>query len=90
MPMTIMMAAATHQPFALALSIEDNRHYQLVVRYKGPLKAPIKRRAQVTLMVAKFRDGTKRKMPIYAVTSVDRAGFLERALNGLRNFVDPS
>lgn len=85
-----MLAATTRRPFALALSIEDNRHYQLVVRYKGPLKAPIKRGAQVALLVAKFQDGTERKMPLYAVTSVDRAGFLVRALNGLRNLVDPS
>jgi len=49
-----MLAVTTRQPFALALSIDDNRHYQLVVRRKGPLKAPIKRGAQVALLVAKF------------------------------------
>lgn len=84
------LTVVARQPLALALSIEDSRNYQLVVRYKGPLKAPIKRGTQIALLVAKFQDGTERTMPLYAATSVDRAGFFVRALNGLRELVDPS
>jgi D-alanyl-D-alanine carboxypeptidase (penicillin-binding protein 5/6) len=84
------VAVGTRAPLALALSIEDSRNYQLVVRYKGPLKAPIERGAQIALLVAKFQDGTERKMPLYAATSVNRAGFLMRAFNGLRALTDLS
>ncbi len=84
------LAVAARQPLALALSIEDIRNYQLVVRHKGPLKAPIKRGTQMALLVAKFQDGTERTMPLYAATSVDRAGFFVRAFNGLRELFDPS
>lgn len=38
-----MLATTTHEPLALALSIEDIRNYQLVVSYKGHSKTPIKR-----------------------------------------------
>lgn len=75
---------------ALALSLPraHKAGYRLVVRYTGPIKAPIKKGAQIAQLVAKFEDGTERTMPLFASESVERTGFFGRAFNGLRNLVN--
>lgn len=81
------VAVATKKPIAVTLPRDGKDDYTLFVRYTGPLKAPIKRGAQVAQLVAKFEDGTEQIMPLLADESVAPAGFLMRAYNGLRSLV---
>lgn len=75
------------KPLALSLPRAHKVGYRLVVRYTGPIKAPIKKGAQIAHLVAKFDDGTERTMPLFASESVERARFFGRAFNGLRQLV---
>lgn len=73
--------------FALALPASDAPRYKLVVRYSGPVKAPVKKGTEVAQLVAKFDDGSEQVMPLVAAQSVAKAGFFGRAINGLKLLV---
>lgn len=66
-----MLATATCELLAPALTIEDNRNYQLVVGYTGPLKAPVKWARKLPVWLPNFWDGTELQMPLYAEKSCD-------------------
>jgi serine-type D-Ala-D-Ala carboxypeptidase (penicillin-binding protein 5/6) len=72
---------------ALALPATDAPRYKLVVRYSGPVKAPVKKGTEVAQLVAKFDNGSEQVMPLVAAQSVAQAGFFGRAINGLRLLV---
>jgi D-alanyl-D-alanine carboxypeptidase (penicillin-binding protein 5/6) len=72
---------------ALALPAKDAPRYKLFVRYAGPVKAPFKKGAELAQLVAKFDDGSEQVMPLIAERAVGKAGFFERALNGIKSLV---
>ncbi len=72
---------------ALALPSQQTPRYKLVVRYHGPIKAPLKKGTEVAKLVAKFADGSEQAMPLIAAKSVTQAGFFARALNGFKSLV---
>jgi serine-type D-Ala-D-Ala carboxypeptidase (penicillin-binding protein 5/6) len=72
---------------ALALPASDAPRYKLVVRYSGPVKAPVKKGTEVAQLVAKIDDGSEQVMPLVAAQSVPQAGFFGRAINGLKLLV---
>jgi serine-type D-Ala-D-Ala carboxypeptidase (penicillin-binding protein 5/6) len=72
---------------ALALPAKDAPRYRLVVRYTGPLKAPLRKGTQVAQLVAKFDDGSEQAMPLVTAQSVAQAGYFGRAWNGLKALV---
>jgi serine-type D-Ala-D-Ala carboxypeptidase (penicillin-binding protein 5/6) len=81
------IAVLAPRNLALALPATGAPRYKLVVRYNGPIKAPIKKGAEVAQLVAKFDDGTEQVMPLVASQPVALAGFFGRALNGLKILV---
>ncbi len=72
---------------ALALPAGQTPRYKLVVRYNGPVKAPLKKGAEVAKLVAVFSDGSEQVMPLVAAKSVAEAGYFGRALNGLKRLI---
>ncbi len=76
--------AIAPRKLALALPARDAQRYKLIVRYTGPIKAPLKKGTQVAILVAKFENGTERTMPLVAAQSVAKAGYFGRLLNGFR------
>jgi hypothetical protein len=56
-------------------------------RYTALLKAPIKRAMQVARLAAKYEDGTEQIMPLSADESIAPAGFVARAMRGMRSLV---
>ena len=59
----------------------------LTIRYKGPVRAPIAKGAELAQLVAKLPDGSKQMMPLVAAESVGTADFFGRAWNGAKNLV---
>ena len=76
-------AVAPHN-LALALPAKQTTRYKLVVRYHGPIRAPIKKGTEVAQLVAKFSDGSEQVMPLIAARPVAATGFFGRALNGVK------
>lgn len=76
-------------PRALGLTLpaKGAPKYKLSVRYAGPVKAPVKKGTELGQLVAKFEDGSEQVMPLVAATSVAKASFFGRALNGLKSLV---
>ena len=72
---------------SLALPAKDAPRYKLFVRYAGPVKAPIKKGAELAQLLAKFDDGSVQIMPLVAARAVGRAGFFGRAFNGFKRLV---
>ncbi len=79
--------AIAPRSLALALPAKDPPRYKLIVRYRGPVKAPLKKGTEVAELVAKFSDGSEQVMPLVAAHSVATTGFFGRALNGLKSLV---
>ena len=59
----------------------------LTIRYKGPVRAPIAKGAELAQLVAKLPDGSKQMMPLVAAETVGTAGFIGRAWNGVKTLV---
>jgi D-alanyl-D-alanine carboxypeptidase (penicillin-binding protein 5/6) len=59
----------------------------LSVRYLGPVKAPLKKGAQVAELVMLFANGDTQRMPLVTGEAVPVAGFFGRAWNGLQSVV---
>jgi serine-type D-Ala-D-Ala carboxypeptidase (penicillin-binding protein 5/6) len=59
----------------------------LRVRYKGPVKAPFQKGAQIAQLIVKFPNGAQQVMPLVAVDAVQTAGFWGRAWNGAKSLV---
>jgi serine-type D-Ala-D-Ala carboxypeptidase (penicillin-binding protein 5/6) len=59
----------------------------LSVRYKGPVRAPFKKGAELAQLIAKLPDGSTQVMPLVASEAVDKAGFFGRAWNGVKFLV---
>ena len=72
---------------AVALPVRQAPRYKLIVRYSGPVKAPVKKGAEVAQLVAKFNDGTEQVMPLLAASSVARVGFFGRAWSGVKSLI---
>ena len=81
------IAVLAPRNLALVLPASSAPRYKLVVRYSGPIKAPIKKGAEVAQLVAKFNDGTEQVMPLVAAQPVPLAGFFGRTLNGFKILV---
>ncbi len=61
--------------------------FGLLVRYRGPLKAPLVKGQILGELVVKMHDGTEQVMPLAAAQNVEIAGFAGRAWNGLKSLV---
>lgn len=72
---------------ALALPAGQTPRYKLVVRYRGPIQAPLEKGTEVAQLVAKFSDGSEQAMPLLAAKSIAETGFFGRVLNGLTSLV---
>jgi serine-type D-Ala-D-Ala carboxypeptidase (penicillin-binding protein 5/6) len=81
------IAVIAPRNLALALPANDAPRYKLFVRYRGPVKAPLKKGTEVAQLVAKFSNGTEQIMPLVASKSVSKADFFGRALNGIKSLV---
>ena len=79
--------AVAQDNLALTLPSAGTAHYKLLIRYTGPLKAPLIKGEEVAELVAKFNDGSERVMPLVAAESVAEADYFGRAWNGLKSLV---
>lgn len=61
--------------------------FKLSVRYRGPVKAPIKKGAEIAQLTVKLADGSQQIMPLVAGQSIETTGFLGRAWNGAKSLV---
>ncbi|MEQ1539666.1 MAG: D-alanyl-D-alanine carboxypeptidase family protein [Sphingorhabdus sp.] len=59
----------------------------LSLRYKGPVRAPFKKGAELAELIAKLPDGSTQVMPLVASEAVGKAGFFGRAWNGAKSLV---
>ncbi len=58
---------------------------RLRLSYRGPLKAPLTRGAEVATLIATSRDGLRAEVPLVTARAVAKAGPLDRLVNGLKN-----
>lgn len=57
---------------------------RLVVRYLGPVKAPLRKGEHIGQLSVHYPDGLQQQSPLVAAKDVKAATFIERAWNGLR------
>jgi serine-type D-Ala-D-Ala carboxypeptidase (penicillin-binding protein 5/6) len=72
---------------AATLPKGEEKPIRLTVRYKGPVRAPFIKGAELAQLVATLPDGSKQEMPLIAAESVDKADFFGRAWNGAKKLV---
>lgn len=58
---------------------------RLVVRYFGPIEAPLRKGERIGQLSVHYPDGLKQTFPLVAANDVEAAGFFGRAWNGLRS-----
>ncbi len=56
---------------------------KLFVRYKGPIKAPVKRGEEIARLIVRYPGGMQAEFPLVAANDLAKANFFERAWNGL-------
>ena len=57
---------------------------RISVSYDGPVKAPIRKGQKIAELSLLYEGGKVQRFPLVAADSVERANFLDRALNGMR------
>ncbi|MGL5837036.1 MAG: D-alanyl-D-alanine carboxypeptidase family protein [Sphingorhabdus sp.] len=57
---------------------------KLTVRYKGPVKAPIRKGQRIAELIVGYPNGQLQSFPLVAANDVHAAGFFGRAWSGLR------
>lgn len=62
-------------------------HIKLALRYKGPVRAPFAKGAELAQLVVTLPDGSRQVLPLVAAKSVGAAGFFGRAWNGAKSLV---
>ena len=77
------LAAPRNLAFSYPAGASDK--FTVVVRYKGPIKAPIKKGDIVADMVVKMADGTEQISPLIANADVAEAGYFGRLWNGIKS-----
>lgn len=70
---------------AVTLPTTETTRYSAKIRYKGPVKAPFAKGSHIADLVVKLKDGSEQVTPLLASQTVNRAGFLGRAWNGLKS-----
>jgi serine-type D-Ala-D-Ala carboxypeptidase (penicillin-binding protein 5/6) len=65
----------------------SDKPISLAIRYKGPVRAPFRKGAEIAQLVAKMPDGSQQVMPLVAAENVGTAGFLGRAWNGVKSVI---
>lgn len=73
--------------FAATKRAGSREKLQLKARYFGPIRAPIRKGEALGELVVLSADGQKQVLPLIAGTSVQKASFFGRALNGARALV---
>lgn len=77
-------AAAPHKISMLALR-GNAAQARLVVRYSGPVKAPLRKGDPIGQLSVHYPDGAQQIFPLVAADDVGAASFFGRAWNGLRS-----
>lgn len=55
----------------------------LMIRYKGPLRAPIEKGAHIADLVTVYSDGSSQATPLYAEHSIPKGNFIHRIRDGI-------
>jgi serine-type D-Ala-D-Ala carboxypeptidase (penicillin-binding protein 5/6) len=79
-----LVKAVAPQKVTMLLAKGRAGEAKLLVRYKGPIRAPIRKGAQIAQLVVRYPGGAKKAFPLIAANDVAEAGFFQRAWNGLR------
>jgi D-alanyl-D-alanine carboxypeptidase (penicillin-binding protein 5/6) len=70
-------------PVGITLQVESRPGMKAVVRYDGPVKAPVAQGARVATLHVTAPDFPGVDVPLYAAQAVDRTGFFGRMMLGL-------
>lgn len=73
----------TNRAIAATLARGETGPISLQVRYRGPLVAPIAKGAQVAELEIRAGGAAPSRLPLFAAVSVDKAGPLDRLVNGV-------
>jgi serine-type D-Ala-D-Ala carboxypeptidase (penicillin-binding protein 5/6) len=65
----------------------DQPPVRTTIRFKGPIKAPLKKGVQVAELVMHYADGHKQTAPLISAQLVSQTGFWGRAWNGVQTAV---
>ncbi|APG62699.1 D-alanyl-D-alanine carboxypeptidase [Sphingorhabdus lutea] len=76
--------AIAPRDLAVTMPKSEDGPYKLFVRYKGPIKAPIKAGDVVAHLVVKPDNGAEQSMELVASEDVNEAGFFGRLWNGFK------
>ena len=81
------ISVAAPRDLGATLAKGAGEKFTLRIRYKGPVKAPLKKGAEIAQLLVKFSDGRQQVMPLVSTHSVETAGFWGRTWNGLKSVV---
>lgn len=74
-------------PLGVTLQVDSRPGMKAVVRYDGPLKAPVAQGARVATLHVTAPDFPGVDVPLYAARGVDQTGFFGRMILGLQAMV---
>lgn len=81
---TDYVSAVTPHKISMLGMTRDLSTPRITVRYKGPVKAPLRKGDVIAELTVHYRDGMQRKFPLVAANDNASANFFERAWNGVR------
>jgi serine-type D-Ala-D-Ala carboxypeptidase (penicillin-binding protein 5/6) len=78
------VAAIAPRYLATTMPVQANGKVKLLVRYNGPVRAPLKKGDYVGDLIVLLPDRSQQAMALVAAEAVPEANFFERAVNGAK------
>lgn len=77
----------SHIPLAVTLQVDSRSKMKVVIRYDGPLKAPVAQDARVGTLTVTAPDFPGLVVPLFAAHGVERVGIFGRIMLGIEALV---
>jgi serine-type D-Ala-D-Ala carboxypeptidase (penicillin-binding protein 5/6) len=74
-------------PVAVTMQVDSRAQMKVVVRYDGPVKAPVAAGQQIAFLSVTAPDFPEMKVPLYAQHDVPRMGIFGRMMLGLKTLI---
>ena len=78
--------ATTKEDLYITINKKDIRYLNVLLDYKGPIRAPIKKDTELAKIIVTQKDNTIKEIPLYAAEDVKKVNFLKSLLTSL-NYV---
>ena len=79
--------AVTKDDFYITLNKKDVRNLKVFLNYKGPIKAPIKKDAEIARLIIMDKDEVLKELPLFSSEKVAKVNFFKSLITSINYLI---